>query len=217
MAQDANVPATLSDPSTTEASESALLPALRADIDVQPDLTHDALAQHQPTIHYQPTTIINHHQTAIINQQNFNVYQPLAPLVVTAPRGPSFIVRALWYLFVGWWLSAIVILLGYVCLLTVIGIPAAFALFNRIPQALTLRPRTTQYETTYRNGVLMLQEATIQQRPWIVRALYFLLIGRWFGAVWLVLAWVIGLLVITLPISFLMYNRTSGIMTLQRH
>lgn len=217
MAQNAYVPATFSDLSSMESDDPAPLPAIREDVDVLPDLTHDAPTQYQPTIHYQPTTIINHHQTAIVNQQNINVYQPVVPLVVTAPRGPSLIVRALWYLFVGWWLSAVVILLGYVCLLTVVGIPAAFALFNRIPQALTLRPRTTHYEATYQNGVMLLQEATIQQRPWIVRALYFLLIGWWFGAVWLVLAWVIGLLVITLPVSFLMYNRTSGIMTLQRH
>lgn len=114
-------------------------------------------------------------------------------MIVTAPAGPPFIVRALWYLFVGWWLSAIVIVLGYLCMVTIIGIPVAFALFNRIPQALTLRPRTMQYGVEMRDGVAYLKAGTVQQRPWFLRTIYFL------------------------PITFLMYNRTSGIMTLQRH
>lgn len=148
---------------------------------------------------------------------NIHVNPSVMPIVVTAPAGPSLIVRILWYVFIGWWLSALVIVLAYALMLTIIGIPAAFALFNRIPQALTLRPRTVRYGVEMRDGVAYLTSGTIQQRPWIWRALYFLLIGWWFGAVWLVAAWAIGLLIITLPITFLMYNRTSAVMTLQRH
>jgi uncharacterized membrane protein YccF (DUF307 family) len=139
------------------------------------------------------------------------------PMIITAPAGPPFIVRALWYLFVGWWLTALVIVLGYALMITIIGIPVAFALFNRIPQALTLRPRTVRYGVELQDGVTYLASRTTQQRPWYWRALYFLLIGWWFGAAWLVAAWAIGLLILTLPISFLMYNRTSAVMTLQRH
>ncbi|MDP9440879.1 MAG: hypothetical protein M3P34_01585 [Actinomycetota bacterium] len=66
------------------------------------------------------------------------------PVVVTAGGGPPFVVRALWYVFVGWWLSALVIVLGYALTATIVGIPMAFALFNRIPQLLTLRARTVR-------------------------------------------------------------------------
>jgi uncharacterized membrane protein YccF (DUF307 family) len=148
---------------------------------------------------------------------NVNVNAPMMPMVVTAPASPSLIVRILWYVFIGWWLSALVIVLGYVFMLTVIGIPVAFALFNRIPQALTLRARTVRYGTEVRDGIMYLTAGTERQRPWYWRALYFLLIGWWLGVVWLVAAWLIGLLIITLPITFLMYNRTSAVMTLQRH
>lgn len=148
---------------------------------------------------------------------NINVNASIPPMILTPAAGPPFIVRALWYLFVGWWLSALVIVLGYICMLTIIGIPLAFALFNRIPQAMTLRPRTVRYEAQVREGVTYLTARTERQRPWYWRALYFLLAGWWLGAVWLVVAWLIGLLVITLPITFLMYNRTSAVMTLQRH
>ena len=148
---------------------------------------------------------------------NVTVNTPMMPMIMTAPAGPSMIVRILWYVFIGWWLSALVIVLGYALMLTIIGIPVAFALFNRIPQTLTLRARTERYQVEVRDGVGYVSAGTERQRPWYWRALYFLLIGWWFGAVWLVAAWLIGLLIITLPITFLMYNRTSGVMTLQRH
>lgn len=144
---------------------------------------------------------------------------PAAPTVVFSPqtRQHSFVVRALWYLFVGWWLAAFVIFFGYVAVLTIIGMPLGFYLFNRIPQALTLRARTAAFRTEHRNGVTYVTETTMPQLPWYARAPYFLLVGWWLGAIWLTLAWLIGLLVLTLPISFWMYNRTGGVMTLQRH
>jgi len=146
-----------------------------------------------------------------------HVNTPAMPMILAAPAGPPFLVRALWYLFVGWWLSAVMIVLGYLLMMSVIGIPVAFAVFNRIPQVLTLRARTVQYRADIHDGITYLTAGTERQRPWLLRAVYFLLIGWWFGAAWLVAAWLIGLLLITLPISFLMYNRTSGVMTLQRH
>src|SRR5215210_4687129 len=118
------------------------------------------------------------------------------PMVVTTPRGLPFIVRALWYLFIGRWLTALVIVIGYLFLVTIIGIPVAFALFNRIPQLLTLRTRTVRYRTDVRDGITYLTAGTEAQRPWYQRAVYFLLVGWWFGAVWLVAAWLIGLLIV---------------------
>jgi uncharacterized membrane protein YccF (DUF307 family) len=141
------------------------------------------------------------------------------PTIVFAPNtgGPSFIGRALWYLFIGWWLAAVIIVLGYVAIATIVGIPLAFAMFNRMPQALTLRQRTQRYQTQVVEGVNYLTAGHEEQRPWFARALYFLIVGWWFGAVWLSLAWLIGLLILPLPLSFWMYNRTGGVMTLHRH
>jgi uncharacterized membrane protein YccF (DUF307 family) len=47
--------------------------------------------------------------------------------------------RALWFLLVGWWISAFVIVLGYLLCLTVILIPVGVMVLNRIPEAMTLR------------------------------------------------------------------------------
>lgn len=58
--------------------------------------------------------------------------------------------------------------------------------------------------------------AARNQLPWIVRALYFLLIGWWFSAIWIVLAWLIAITVLGLPVAQWMFLRVNAILTLQR-
>jgi uncharacterized membrane protein YccF (DUF307 family) len=144
---------------------------------------------------------------------------PPAPTIIFSPqtRQHSFVVRALWFLCICWWLSGIVMFLGYLFTVTIIGMPLGFYFLNRIPQALTLRARTTAFRTEVRDGVTYVVESELPQRPWYVRALWFVFVGWWLGALWLVAAWLIGLLVVTLPLSIWMYNRASGVITLQRH
>ena len=50
--------------------------------------------------------------------------------------------RTLWFVFIGWWLTGIVNIVAYLIALTVVGLPVAFMIFNRLPTVLTLRPRT---------------------------------------------------------------------------
>lgn len=209
------LPAQWAPPSVGTRLERGVHPATWSE--VQPQQNLPAYYSH-PTPQFQqgvlPAQQVHMSPTQIMN---VNVNSPIMPMIVTAPASPPLIARVFWYIFVGWWLSAVLIVLAYVLMVTIIGIPVAFALFNRIPQALTLRARTVQYGVQVRDGVTYLTTSTEQQRPWYLRALYFVLIGWWFGAVWLVAAWLIGVFIITLPITFLMYNRTSAVMTLQRH
>lgn len=58
--------------------------------------------------------------------------------------------------------------------------------------------------------------AARNQRPWIARAVYFLLIGFWFSAIWLVLAWLLAITIIGLPAAQWMFLRVNAILTLQR-
>jgi len=58
--------------------------------------------------------------------------------------------------------------------------------------------------------------AARNQRPFLVRAIYFLLIGWWFSAVWLVLAWLLAVTIIGLPAAQWMFFRVNAILTLQR-
>jgi uncharacterized membrane protein YccF (DUF307 family) len=49
----------------------------------------------------------------------------------------------------------------------------------------------------------------------LVRALYFILFGWWFSAVWAVLAWILCLTIIGLPVGLYMLNRLPQVVTLK--
>jgi len=49
----------------------------------------------------------------------------------------------------------------------------------------------------------------------LVRGLYFIFIGLWLGAVWIVVAWILNVTIIGLPIGLLMINSLPQVMTLQ--
>lgn len=131
--------------------------------------------------------------------------------------GPGFFVRALWYVFIGWWAAGLAIAVAYLAMAVIIGLPLAFAIFNRLPTILTLRPRTSRWSARTEGDVTFVELGHERQRPWWQRAIYFLLVGWWFGAIWLLFAWAISILIVTLPLTFWMFNRASGVITLHRH
>jgi uncharacterized membrane protein YccF (DUF307 family) len=142
-----------------------------------------------------------------------------ASQVVIAPRqGPGFLARAVWFVLIGWWLTAIVIVVAYVLALSILGLPFAFNLFNRIPAFLTLRGRTKTYQVeTTAEGTRYLTAANVEQRPMLLRAIWFILVGWWFGAIWMAVAYVLCVLIVTLPFGLAMFNRVGAVMTLLRY
>lgn len=58
--------------------------------------------------------------------------------------------------------------------------------------------------------------ASRNQRPWITRAIYFLLIGWWFSLIWILLAWLLAVTVVGLPAAQSMFLRVNAVLTLQR-
>ena len=141
------------------------------------------------------------------------------PQMVIAPRqGPGFLARAVWFVLIGWWLTAIVIVIAYALALSILGLPFAFSLFNRIPAFLTLRGRTKTYQVeTTAEGTRYLTAANVEQRPMLLRAIWFILVGWWFGAIWMAVAYVLCVLIVTLPFGLAMFNRVGAVMTLLRY
>ena len=140
-----------------------------------------------------------------------------SPIIIDhQSRQVPFVLRALWFLLVGWWLSGIFIGLGYLFMVLVITAPLGFWFLNRVPQAQTLRLRSNELVITARDGITYVSEMKHTQRPWYLRVLY-LPIGLILGLIWLTIAWLVSLPVITLPLSIYMIDRAPGIITLQRH
>lgn len=140
-----------------------------------------------------------------------------AGVVVPVAAGPGLLVRALWFIFIGTWLSGIAIGVAYLCCLTIIGLPAGFWIFNRLPVILTLRPRTDIRVTQVVDGVALVGGGTVHQRPLWLRAIWFLLVGWWLGAIYMWVAWLLCVILITLPVGLWLFNRVGAVMTLLRY
>jgi len=136
-------------------------------------------------------------------------------LITTRRQQVPFILRAVWFCLIGFWLSAVFILVGYLCCATLVLAPVGFWFLNRVPQAQTLRLRNTEFHATQKDGVTHLTEGHLQQVPWYYRALYFPF-GLVLGLVWLTLAWLVSLPILTLPLSIWMIDRAPTVISLQR-
>ncbi len=132
-------------------------------------------------------------------------------------NGPGCAIRAIWFIFIGSWLSLVVVTLAYLCCLTIIGLPVGFWLFNRLPMVLTLRPRNELQEMEVHDGVAYVRGSTGDQLPIVVRALWFILVGWWLGGLYLAVAWFLCVILITLPIGLWLFNRVGAVMTLLRY
>jgi uncharacterized membrane protein YccF (DUF307 family) len=137
---------------------------------------------------------------------------------IPAAQGPGCLVRGLYFIFVGSWLGAIWMIIAWFLNVTIIGLPLGLSMLNRIPQVMTLRPVRVQTTVTTRNGQTTVQQTALRQRPFLLRALYFVLIGFWFSLVWMIIAWLISgvTLGLGLPIAFWMFDRVPQITTLAR-
>jgi uncharacterized membrane protein YccF (DUF307 family) len=157
-------------------------------------------------------------QSQVPSQWSVNA-APHAPQVNIAfkENGPGYLVRGLWFVFVGWWLGYLTIALSYALILLVVTFPLGMMLLNRIPQVMTLRPRTRRYQSTQIGSTVSIDEQHLPQHFWLARVVYFLLIGWWLGLLWVNLAYLFGITLIGLPLSFWMYGRVGGVVSLHRN
>jgi uncharacterized membrane protein YccF (DUF307 family) len=131
--------------------------------------------------------------------------------------GSSILVRAAWYLLVGWWLAGMLMAAAWFLAITIIGLPLAFYLVNRVPTVLTLRPRRETYRVvTGPDGTLRREVAGVEQFSIAVRLLYFVLVGWWLSAVYMVISYLLFLTVIGIPLGLVMVNRLPFVFSLHR-
>ena len=125
-------------------------------------------------------------------------------------------VRIVWFLFIGWWLSALVIAAIWLLALLILTLPLALILINKIPQITTLRKQSTSWSTSIEGDTTVAREVDVEQLEFWKRALYFILIGWWVTLPWLYLAWIMMWTIVLLPVSFLMFSKAATVTTLRR-
>ncbi|ACV47388.1 MULTISPECIES: YccF domain-containing protein [Halomicrobium] len=117
----------------------------------------------------------------------------------------SLVVRALWFVFVGWWLTPILVNVAWLLNVTVILLPFGIKLINLVPTALTLaEPRS-------------LAEGTGASQPsLVVRAIYFVLVGWWLSWLWANVAAALSMTIVGIPIAIWLFNRLPYVTSLYR-
>lgn len=133
-------------------------------------------------------------------------------------RGPNLLVRAVWWLFIGWWASGVAVAVAWIALITIVGIPIGIWIINRLPSILTLRPRTRVWALGQdAEGRTVVSDRDRPQVAWPIRGLWFIVVGWWASALWMAIAWLVQVTVIGIPIALLLFNRTPFVASLYRY
>ncbi len=119
----------------------------------------------------------------------------------------SLLVRALWFLAVGWWATPVVVNVAWALNVTVVLLPLGIKLINLVPTVLTLRePRSVLDPDAPGTG----------QRSLALRAVYFLLVGWWLSLLWANVAALLAVTVVGLPVALWLFNRLPYVTSLYR-
>ena len=127
--------------------------------------------------------------------------EPDRTVIVAESPEPNLLIRVLWFLFVGWWLSGLATFVAIVLQLTILGIPLAVFVINRMPQIVTLKSSRRLQIAIDDAGGTVVHHANRPQRSFWVRAAYYVLVGWWAVSLWLALAWLIAVTILGLPIE----------------
>jgi len=100
----------------------------------------------------------------------------------------SLLVRALWFVSVGWWLTPVLVNAAWLLNATIILLPFGIKLINLVPTALTLAEPRSLDDT-----------GSASQPSLVVRATYFVLIGWWLSWLWANVAAALSLTIIGIP------------------
>ena len=139
------------------------------------------------------------------------------PVIIETHNNPGCLLQILWFAFIGIWLGQIWMAVAWVLMITIIGIPFGIAMINMLPKVIALREPTQRVLVrTTQEGHLVQSEVEPKQIHFLLRALYFILIGWWLSAIWMELAYFICLTIIGLPIGFWMFDRVPAILSLKR-
>jgi len=125
---------------------------------------------------------------------------------------PNILLRAAWFLLVGWWLTPVVLFVAWLLHVPIVTIPLGVKLVNQTPRVLTLKPPSEVSGLRDPDAV-----DPSSQYPLLVRAVWFLFVGSWLSLVWVVVAALFAVTVVGLPVSIWLLNRLPFVLSLYRY
>ena len=133
------------------------------------------------------------------------------PTRVTEER--SLVVRAVWFIFVGWWATGIWLSIAWILTVLIVTIPLGIKMINMVPLVLSLKPPTRTLVSEPGAKPIRRQE----QRNLLVRAVWFVCVGWWLSLLWMGIAYLFTISVIGIPIAIWMYGKLPFVVSLYRY
>lgn len=138
-------------------------------------------------------------------------------VVVETKRNPGCLLQILWFAFIGIWLGQAWMVVAWVLMISIIGLPLGIAMLNMLPKVIALREPTQQMRVMRReDGRMVMEDVHRPQVNMLLRVLYFILIGWWFSALWMEVAYLLTATIIGIPLGFWMFDGVPGVLTLRR-
>jgi uncharacterized membrane protein YccF (DUF307 family) len=125
----------------------------------------------------------------------------------------SILVRAVWFLLIGWWATGIWLAVAWLLNVTILLLPLGIKMINKVPLVVSLKNPTERLVADTDS----IQREKRPQRNLLVRGLWFFLIGWWLSAVWMGIAYLFTVSIVGLPIAVWMYDRLPWIVSLYRY
>jgi uncharacterized membrane protein YccF (DUF307 family) len=127
----------------------------------------------------------------------------------------SLLVRAAYFLLVGWWLTGLWLSVAWLLVVSVLLLPVGIKTVNRVPFVLTLKDRRANLDVVDEDGIVV--GSTAEQYSLPVRAAYFLLVGWWASGVWTGVAYGFAATIVGLPLAVWMFDRLPFVVSLYRY
>jgi uncharacterized membrane protein YccF (DUF307 family) len=138
--------------------------------------------------------------------------------IVDRNNNPGCLIQILWFALIGWWLGQAWLVVAWISMVTIIGIPLGVIMVNKLPYVLALRSGPIRLKISQAEDGSLIPHRIDQTQPNILlRAVYFLLVGWWLTAIWMELAFALCATVIGIPIGFWMFDRVPAILSLHRN
>lgn len=159
-------------------------------------------------------------------QQPMYLYPPVQPVMMPQQvvnvniqqNQPGLFIRALYFLFIGWWAGLIWLHVGYFFVMTVIGLPVGLIMLNRLPLVMTLKPASQSVNINITGNTTNINITSgAQQVNFLIRALYFVFVGWWAGLLWSYVAYALFAFIVTIPVGVIMFNMLPAIITLRKN
>ena len=143
------------------------------------------------------------------------VQQASTQAVVVEVKTHGFLVRVLYYVFIGWWFGLLWALLSWLVYATVIGAPLGAVMLNKVPGMISLKQGEKSMKVVSDASGYGAVEEKPQQRRWWIRVIYYPF-GLIFSLIAILLGWLLCVFLITLPLGIMLFNKVPAIASLHR-